>query len=139
MIALAGLTLVTGRAEVARRILTTWARFVDRGLLPNRFPDADGAPEYNTADATLWHVEAIRAYHAASGDDALLRELFPLLEDVVRPQRDGTRHGIKVDPADGLLAAGQPGVQLTSGDAKACARGGAPQSAQPARANAPCC
>jgi len=136
MIALAGLTLVTGRAEVARRILTTWARFVDRGLLPNRFPDAGRAPEYNTADATLWYVEAIRAYHAASGDDALLRELFPLLEDVVRQHRDGTRHGIKVDPADGLLAAGEPGVQLTWMDAKAGERVVTPRIGKPVEVNA---
>ena len=30
----------------------------------------------------------------------------------------GTRYGIGVDPADGLLAAGEPGVQLTWMDAK---------------------
>src|SRR5436190_825174 len=82
--ALAGLTLVTGRAELARRILTTWARFVDHGMLPNRLPDAGSAPDYNTADAALWYVEAIRAYHAATSDDALLREIFPRLEDIVR-------------------------------------------------------
>ncbi len=61
MITLPGLALVTGRPEVARRILTTFARFVDQGMLPNRFPDAGEAPEYNTVDATLWYVEAIRA------------------------------------------------------------------------------
>src|SRR5439155_10029169 len=64
MIALPGLTLTTGRPEIARRILTTYARFVDRGMLPNRFADAGDAPEYNTVDATLWYFEAIRAYHA---------------------------------------------------------------------------
>src|SRR6266704_4771297 len=69
MIALPGLALTTGRPLVARRILETFARFVDRGMLPNRFPDAGEAPEYNTADATLWYVEAIRAYLAATDDD----------------------------------------------------------------------
>jgi predicted glycogen debranching enzyme len=61
-IALPGLTICTGRGEIARSILRTFARYVDRGMLPNRFPDAGGAPEYNTADATLWYFEAIRAY-----------------------------------------------------------------------------
>src|SRR5213594_665394 len=118
MIALPGLTLTTGRPEVARRILTTFARFVDQGMLPNRFPDAGEAPEYNTVDATLWYVEAIRAYHAATGDDGALKELWPVLEEIVRWHREGTRYGIKQDEADGLLASGEPGVQLTWMDAK---------------------
>ena len=118
MIALPGLTLTTGRPDVARRILTTFARFVDHGMLPNRFPDAGEAPEYNTVDATLWYVEAIRAYHAATADDATLKELWPVLEEIVRWHRTGTRYGIRVDPADGLLASGEPGVQLTWMDAK---------------------
>jgi predicted glycogen debranching enzyme len=87
-------------------------------MLPNRFPDAGDAPEYNTVDATLWYVEAIRAYHAATDDDGVLKELWPVLEEIVRWHVGGTRHGIRVDPADGLLAAGEPGVQLTWMDAK---------------------
>jgi predicted glycogen debranching enzyme len=118
MIALPGLLLTTGRPDVAARILTTFARFVDRGMLPNRFPDAGEAPEYNTVDATLWYVEAIRAYHAETGDDALLGKLFPVLEEIVRCHREGTRYGIAEDPSDGLLRAGEPGVQLTWMDAK---------------------
>src|SRR5206468_6962133 len=118
MIALPGLTLATGRPDVARRILTTSARFVDKGMLPNRFPDTRGAPEYNTVDATLWYVEAIRAYLAATDDDGALKELWPVLEEIVRWHREGTRYGIKEDPADGLLASGEPGVALTWMDAK---------------------
>jgi predicted glycogen debranching enzyme len=118
MISLPGLTLSAGRPEVARRTLTTFARFVDQGMLPNRFPDAGEAPEYNTVDATLWYFDAIRAYHEATGDDDLLRELFPLLEDIVRWHRQGTRYGIGEDPSDGLLRSGEPGVQLTWMDAK---------------------
>ncbi len=118
MISLPGLLLTTGRPEVAKRILTTFARFVDRGMLPNRFPDAGEVPEYNTVDAALWYVEAIRAYQNATGDDALLTQLFPVLEEIVRWHRTGTRYGIAVDPADGLLRSGEPGVQLTWMDAK---------------------
>jgi predicted glycogen debranching enzyme len=118
MISLPGLTIATGRPEVAKGILRTFARFVDRGMLPNRFPDAGENPEYNTVDATLWYFEAVRAYHAATGDDALLRELFPVLEEIVRWHRKGTRYGIAEDPNDGLIRSGQPGVQLTWMDAK---------------------
>jgi predicted glycogen debranching enzyme len=118
MVALPGLAIATGRPEIARHILSTFARFVDRGMLPNRFPDGGEAPEYNTVDATLWYLEAIRAYHAATEDDVLLKELFPVLEDIVGWHRRGTRYGIAEDPVDGFLRAGEPGVQLTWMDAK---------------------
>jgi len=118
MIALPGLTLVTGRAAEARQILLTFARFVDQGMLPNRFPDAGEAPEYNTIDATLWYFEAIRAYHAAMGDDSLLAELYPVLQEIVDWHQGGTRYNIHLDPADGLLYGGSPEVQLTWMDAK---------------------
>jgi predicted glycogen debranching enzyme len=118
MIALPGLALVTGRPEVARNILTTFAQFLDRGMLPNRFPDAGEAPEYNTVDATLWFVEAIRRYDEATGDRSLAEQLLPAIEDIVRYHREGTRYNIHVDEHDGLLYAGEAGVQLTWMDAK---------------------
>jgi predicted glycogen debranching enzyme len=118
MIALPGLTLPTGRPEIAARILRTFARFVDRGMLPNRFPDGGEAPEYNTVDATLWYVQAVRAYVEATGDDGLVKELLPVLESIIAWHREGTRYGIGEDAADGLLRSGEPGVQLTWMDAK---------------------
>lgn len=118
MISLPGLTLATGRREVAASILRTFARYVDRGMLPNRFPDAGETPEYNTVDATLWYFEATRAYHAATGDDDLLRQLYPALAEIIAWHQRGTRYNIHADEADGLLYAGEPGVQLTWMDAK---------------------
>ncbi|HEV56447.1 MAG TPA: glycogen debranching protein, partial [Phycisphaerales bacterium] len=121
MISLPGLTLATGRVELAAEILRTYVVYVDRGMLPNRFPDGGDPPgpgEYNTVDATLWYFEAIRAYHAATGDDGLLRELYPTLREIIRWHVLGTRYGIGVDPADGLLRSGEAGVQLTWMDAK---------------------
>jgi predicted glycogen debranching enzyme len=118
MISLPGLTLATGRPEVARGILGTFARFVSEGMLPNNFPDAWATPQYNTADATLWYFEAIRSYHEVTGDDDLLRGLFPTLRGIIDHHLRGTRYGIRADPSDGLLFAGEPGVQLTWMDAK---------------------
>ncbi len=118
MIALPGLTLTAGRPEIARSLLRTFVRFVDRGMLPNVFPDAGETPEYNTVDATLWYFEAMRQYYEATGDDELLRELYPVLAEIIDWHLKGTRYGIKVDLADGLLYAGEPGVQLTWMDAK---------------------
>src|ERR1700681_2757532 len=118
-IALPGLTLVTGRHDVARAILRTLARCVDGGMLPNTFPDAGEAPAYNSVDAALWYVEAVRRYVAATHDRATLAELVPALTAIVRAYTEGTRYAIGVDPADGLLRAGEVGVQLTWMDAKA--------------------
>jgi predicted glycogen debranching enzyme len=136
MIALPGLTLTTGRPEIAARVLRTFARFVDGGMLPNRFSEGGDAPEYNTVDAALWYVEAVRAYHAATGDDGLLKELFPTLDGIVRRHVEGTRYGIRVDPADGLLRAGAPGMQLTWMDARAGDRVITPRTGKPVEINA---
>ncbi len=118
MIALPGLSLSTGRPEVARSILRTFARFVSQGMLPNRFPEAGEAPEYNTVDATLWYFEALRQHCAATQDESLLQELFPVLTDILDWHIRGTRHGVHVDQKDGLLFGGEAGVQLTWMDAK---------------------
>lgn len=118
MIALPGLTLATGRPDVAAGVLRTYAQYVDQGMLPNRFPDAGETPEYNTVDATLWYFIAVRETIQATGDTALLRELFPILADIIDWHRRGTRYNIHVDAADALLYAGEAGVQLTWMDAK---------------------
>jgi len=118
MTALPGLTLPTGKPEVARSILRTFAQHVDQGMLPNRFPDAGETPEYNTVDATLWFFEAARAYLAYTGDLEFVRnELYHVFADIISWHVRGTRYGIKVD-SSGLLSSGEPGVQLTWMDAK---------------------
>lgn len=117
MIALPGLTLCTGLDEVARDILREFSRHIDRGMLPNRFPDAGETPEYNTVDATLWFFEAVRDYVEETADEEFAREMYPFLKDIFEWHERGTRYGIRVD-TDGLLACGEPGVQLTWMDAK---------------------
>ena len=136
MISLPGLCLATGRFDTARLILETFARFVDRGMLPNVFPGAGATPEYNTADASLWYIEAWRAYVAATGDEAALRQVFPVLVEIVDWHVRGTRYGIAVDPADGLLRAGEPGVQLTWMDARVGDRVITPRIGKPVEINA---
>jgi predicted glycogen debranching enzyme len=118
MISLPGLTTALARYDLAAGILRTYARFVDRGMLPNVFPDRGEAPQYNTADATLWMFQALDAYLEAKHDPDLVSELFPVLMTIIHAHSEGTRHGIRVDPADGLLHAGEPGTQLTWMDAK---------------------
>lgn len=118
MIALPGLALATGRFDTARRILLTFAQFVDQGMLPNVFPGAGDKPDYNTADAALWYIEAWRAYFETTHDRVSLKQVFPGLASIVDWHVKGTRYGIGVDSSDGLLHAGERGVQITWMDAK---------------------
>jgi predicted glycogen debranching enzyme len=127
-ISIRGLCLATGRLAEARDILLEWSHAVSAGMLPNRFPDRpDEAPEYNSVDAALWYVVAVHEYLEAAASaglpsdcrfcggasGCLERAVLAILEGYA----GGTRHGIRMD-ADGLLAAGAPGVQLTWMDAK---------------------
>jgi len=118
MVALPGLCLATGRPWLARNILRTFARFVSQGMLPNIIPRAGEEPQYNSVDAALWYFEAVREYFDATSDTGLLRELYPVLSGIITAHVSGTRYNIHVDPADGLLYAGEHGVQLTWMDVK---------------------
>lgn len=118
MISLPGLTLVTGRFDVARNILRAFARSMDQGMIPNRFPDAGETPEYNTVDATLWMFHAVWEFLRYTGDIEFIRsEMYVPLQESIAWHERGTRYEIRLD-SDGLLHAGVPGVQLTWMDAK---------------------
>jgi predicted glycogen debranching enzyme len=118
MISLEGLTLTTGRHVEAGYILRTFARHIRDGLIPNLFPEREHEGLYHTADATLWFFHALARYLAVSGDRVTLRLLLPKLLDIVHHHVRGTKFGIGVDPADGLLRQGAEGYQLTWMDAK---------------------
>jgi predicted glycogen debranching enzyme len=118
MIALPGLTLATGRYADAKKILQAFAEHIDQGMLPNRFPDADEKPEYNTVDATLWFFVAAYKYYLYTKDQSFVKEvLLAAMAEVLDWHQRGTRYGIRME-SDGLLAAGEKGVQLTWMDAK---------------------
>jgi predicted glycogen debranching enzyme len=118
MISLEGLTLCTGRQREAGYILRTFGHYVRDGLIPNMFPEGTKEGLYHTADATLWFFHAIHRYLLATDDRATLRQLMPKLKSIFEHHMNGTRFGIRVDPADGLLRQGEEGYQLTWMDAK---------------------
>jgi predicted glycogen debranching enzyme len=118
MISLEGLTLVTGRHHEAGWILRTFAHYVRDGLIPNLFPEGQNEGLYHTADATLWFFHAVHRYVTVTGDREALRALLPTLRAIISAHLHGTRFGIGVDRADGLLRQGAPGYQLTWMDAK---------------------
>jgi predicted glycogen debranching enzyme len=142
-IAMRGLLLATGRLDEARRVLLQWAGAVSEGMLPNRFPDAGDVPEYNSVDASLWFclvaAEWARAWTGARGAPPAAADLDALrgaVLAIIDGHERGTRFGIRVDPADGLLAAGVPGVQLTWMDAKVDGRVITPRIGKPVEVQA---
>ena len=118
-IAMRGLCIARGELQTARDILLEWAHSVSEGMLPNRFPDQGGEPEYNSVDASLWYIIAVHDYlnfdgSAPSADRNLLMNA---VHSILGGYQKGTRYGIRMDE-DALLAAGRNGVQLTWMDAK---------------------
>jgi predicted glycogen debranching enzyme len=135
MIALPGLTLTTERFDVARKILATFAQHLDRGMIPNAFPEFGDTPAYNSVDASLWFVVAAWKYWKASGDDEGARQVLPAIREVVKCYREGTRHDIRAD-TDGLITAGTPGTQLTWMDVKVDDYVPTPRHGKPVEVNA---
>jgi predicted glycogen debranching enzyme len=124
MISLPGLLIAARRLDEAREIIDCFLAHRDRGVIPNRFPDLGETPEYNTADATLWMFQAMRAYLEAGGDRTFLRDTFyAAAKDIIHWHRKGTWFQIGVDPVDRLLKCGP---QLTWMDTKYTPRAGKP-------------
>ncbi len=133
MISLPGLLLSRGRLAEARRILEGFLEHLYQGLIPNCFPDWNGRPEYNTADAALWMFQAVWAYEQAGGDASFF---YPAAREIAERHLRGTLHGIGVDPADGLLAAGGETTNLTWMDARVDGRPVTPRHGKPVEVNA---
>ncbi|KAB2880612.1 glycogen debranching protein [bacterium] len=136
MISLTGLTLSCGKYDIAKSILRTFSNYISEGMLPNRFPDLDESPEYNNVDGTLWYFIAIYNYVSYTKDLEFVRnELYVKLKDIIDWHLRGTRYHIKMD-SDGLLFAGEEGIQLTWMDAKVGDWVVTPRTGKPVEINA---
>jgi predicted glycogen debranching enzyme len=137
MISLPGLLLTTGRFAQAKQVLNVFAQYVSEGMIPNRFDDYTGKPEYNTVDASLWFIHAAFEYARLSGDSKTLDEVFrPACERIIDGYRAGTRYHIKMDEADCLISQGDPTTQLTWMDAKHGDTAFTPRQGKPVEINA---
>ncbi len=118
LISFVGAYLVTGQWSAGRDLLEAFARYIDQGLVPNRFPDSGGGGDYNTVDAPLWYFHAARRYVQYTNDvDTLRAVLYPACCAIATGLRGGAPYGIRVG-ADGLLTAGDADTQLTWMDAR---------------------
>ncbi len=113
LIALPGLALVPGRYKLARTLLETLGQYCRYGLIPNRFPDADGEPLYNSIDVPLWWIETLGLYLEATHDWDFLATQYPIVQQIYKAFIGGTRYNIQVDSTDGLVSWDNWGVALT--------------------------
>jgi len=126
MVSYEGLFLATRRHEEGRRVLLAAAATLSEGMLANTTdpvgigadPADPVATAYNAADATLWFVNAVGRHLARTGDRDTAGLLAGPLQAVIDHHLAGTRFGIGVDPVDGLLRQGAPGLALTWMDAR---------------------
>jgi predicted glycogen debranching enzyme len=109
---------VHGTVPGGRDILRTFAQYVRDGLIPNMFPDSATEGLYHTADATLWFFPRGRAIPPLHRRRRASRGAAADVSRHHHHHLRGTRFGIGVDPADGLLRQGAEGYQLTWMDAK---------------------
>lgn len=135
MISLPGLTLVTGRFSEAKKILETYAKYMRDGLIPNCFSDYDGAPQYNSLDATLWFFHAVRKYFQYTKDTSTVRDLYLALRTSAESLLHGTVFDVGAED-DMLLNIGRKDVQLTWMDAKVGDHVVTPRHGKPVEINA---
>jgi len=137
MISLPGLLLCTGRHEQAKQVLAVFAQYVSEGMIPNRFDDYTNVPEYNTVDASLWFIHACYEYvNLTKDNDTFTRTLKPACDAIIDGYQHGTRFGIRMDEADGLITQGDATTQLTWMDAKCGDIAFTPRQGKPVEINA---
>jgi predicted glycogen debranching enzyme len=136
MIALPGLCLVTGRFDDAKKILRTFAKALDQGVLPDRLAERGAEPALGSVDASLWFAVAAWKYLQTTGDEDFVREtLLPALRKVVHWYQKGTHHEIRMEE-DGLLRAGTPETAVTWMDGRIEGRPVTPRNGKAVEVNA---
>lgn len=112
MIALGGCCISTGQLDTAKSILKTFASYCKKGLMPNLFPEGGNEPMYNTVDAALLFIHALYLYYEKCQDKEFVKEMWPVLESIMKNYQEGTDFNIHMDE-DGLISAGSGLDQVT--------------------------
>lgn len=116
-ISLPGLLLARGRVEDCGDALEGLLAYLQDGLLPNIFGPTRASSAYNSVDAALWFVRAVRMYEQAGGRKERVLDVFwPALRQIGASYQRGGPLGIACDES-GLIRAGGPGLNATWMDA----------------------
>lgn len=135
LISLRGLGIATGKQELCKSIIQTFIKYLDKGMLPNRFPDEGEEPEYNSVDASLWLFVVLYEYYLKFDDKEFVKENFDALTSIIKNYSDGTRYSIHLTK-EGFIYAGEGNVQLTWMDARVNERPITPRHGCPVEINA---
>lgn len=114
-LALPGLTLPRGALDICREVLRGARVYLRHGLLPNIFGSAPADSRYNSADASLWYVRALRFYERAAGSGSA-QEFLPVLREIADGLASGAGGLLQLDEG-GLLSGGSRAQNLTWMDA----------------------
>jgi predicted glycogen debranching enzyme len=107
LIALPGIFLTFGRLADAVETLWAFADNLSGGLLPSDFPEDGSGPNYGAVDGSLLLFRALDHTLQAGAARTVLRDLYPILRQIIDCYQRGTDFGIGMDPVDGLLQAGE--------------------------------
>ncbi|WP_300382815.1 amylo-alpha-1,6-glucosidase [Clostridium sp.] len=113
MFSVLGSCISTRRFHDAKDIFRTFIKHLNKGLMPNLFPEGGIDPMYNTVDASLLYIYALYEYYNASGDlDFIKNEGFAPVLDIIKWYKKGTDFNIYMDE-DYLINAGEGFSQVT--------------------------
>lgn len=134
-IAFEGLLLKTNRFKDAKEIIVSFSKYIKNGLIPNLIGE-DGGSAYNTVDASLWYIDAIYKYYKYTKDVDLIKNMYPVILEIIEAYKNGTDYEIKMDKEDFLISAGNENTQLTWMDAKVGDKIPTPRNGKPVEINA---
>ncbi|HPB67700.1 MAG TPA: amylo-alpha-1,6-glucosidase, partial [Candidatus Omnitrophota bacterium] len=104
--------LAAGMNDVARGLILAFGKFEgkdgNKGMLPNIITGAE-AGNWDTVDAPLLYVLAVRNYIQSTGDAGILetetggRTVRAIIESIAEGYQEGTKNGIRMDAESGLI------------------------------------
>lgn len=136
LLALPGLTLATKRFSIARNVLERLGKCCWQGLIPNVLPVNGDDPIYRSLDCSLWWIETLGLYLAATQDWEFLTTQYPVVKQIYKALMAGTLHNIRVDASDGLLTWDDASVALTWMDTIVDGKPVTPRHGKPVEINA---
>lgn len=133
-ISLPGLTLSTGKYDLARAILDTMSKRLNGPLFPNMGTDTQAA--FNSIDAPLWYFWAIQQYtNATSKFEEVWKSYGRKMLAILEGFKNGSDFNIKMLD-NGLVRGGIQGKALTWMDAISQGKAVTPRIGMPVEINA---
>lgn len=120
LISMEGLLLKTKRYDEAKMVLDKLAEDLRWGLIPNSYDEFTKEPLYNSADASLLYINALKTFLNYTNDEKYVKEKLNIVREIVKLYELGTNYDDNniYEDKDGLLNTGREYTQNTWMDAK---------------------